>query len=352
MANILAIATAGLKSDQLSDTDHRIYPRTDFVELKRYVDMDVLDYSAYNNSLFGGALRSVETQLRSDVYLAIMGLLNKNPYQLIFLMSERVGIPFAAMNQIAPGRKQLVSRLTNWSSRQEKLISRLNLFPSMGPITVMSESQKQYLIGLGVPPSQIHVIHYAVDQHYFRPMPEIAQEANLILTLGEVRTRNYNVLFQAVDGLPVKVLVAATGYWYAREKDTNVKTSIPSNIEMIGRLPQTKLRELYARSGFIVLPIYDVEYAAGVTAMLEAMCMGRAVIVTRSRGIMDYIVDGETGIVVDQDDTQGLREAISYLASHPEEAKRLGENARQRIEDELNMDTYLQRTAQVLCDQL
>jgi glycosyltransferase involved in cell wall biosynthesis len=54
------------------------------------------------------------------------------------------------------------------------------------------------------------------------------------------------------------------------------------------------------------------------------MAMGRAVIVTRSEGILDYIIDGETGIVVDNGDVGALRDAVGYLNSHPEAAHRMG----------------------------
>ncbi len=38
-----------------------------------------------------------------------------------------------------------------------------------------------------------------------------------------------------------------------------------------------------------------------------------------------------------------MREAIAYLLANPQEAQRLGQNARQRVEEELNLDAYVQR---------
>ena len=76
--------------------------------------------------------------------------------------------------------------------------------------------------------------------------------------------------------------------------------------------------------------------------------MGRAVIASRSRGILDYVVDHETGILVEPGDVEALREAIEHLLAHPEEAQRLGRNARQRVEEELNLDTYVESLARIL----
>ncbi|MEO8613017.1 MAG: glycosyltransferase family 4 protein [Chloroflexota bacterium] len=214
----------------------------------------------------------------------------------------------------------------------------------------MPESKNYFVETLNTPPDQVFVNHLGVDNQFFAPLPHVKQDANLVLKLGEIRTRDYDILFRAVDGLPIKLLAAASGYWYARETNTSLPFKIPDNVEIAGYFSQFELRELYARCQFVVLPLFNVNYAAGVTATLEAMAMGRAVIVTRSEGILDYIIDGQTGVVVDNGDVGALHNAICHLISHPEEAHRLGQNARQRIEDELNMTTYLARTARLLQD--
>jgi glycosyltransferase involved in cell wall biosynthesis len=155
-------------------------------------------------------------------------------------------------------------------------------------------------------------------------------------------------LFQAVDGLAMELLVAESGSWYAREKNTDLETRVPENVTIAGRFSRCELKRLYAQSQFIVLPVHDVPFSAGATAILEAMCMGRAVVVTRSRGVLDYVVDGETCILVDPGDVAAMREAIQDLLAHPEEARRLGQNARQRVDEELNLDVYVRRLAGIL----
>ena len=43
-----------------------------------------------------------------------------------------------------------------------------------------------------------------------------------------------------------------------------------------------------------------------------------------------------------------MREAIQFLLANPKEAERLGTNARQRILEELNLETYVKNIADVL----
>jgi glycosyltransferase involved in cell wall biosynthesis len=113
-------------------------------------------------------------------------------------------------------------------------------------------------------------------------------------------------------------------------------------------MSSTRLRHLYAQSQFVVLPVYDTVFSAGSTAVMEAGCMGRAVVATRSRGITDYVIDGVTGILVEPGSPDALQEAICYLLAHPEKARQMGQNARQRVEEEQNLDIYVEAMANQL----
>lgn len=353
MSDILVLATASIKPGRKADTEHVEYPRVDYAELQQHLDIDVFDYSMYDHSPAGPLLRGIETQLRSDLYLTMLGLLAKRRYRLVFAMSERVGIPFAGLHPFLPGRVPFVSMFTCWSWRQQALITRLGLFANMNSILVHNRAMKDHFVNLGARSERIHVVPYSVDHRFFSPMPEVPQRPGFILSLGEVRSRDYPMLFQAVDGLPLQLLVAASGSWYAREKRRDIPTAaIPDNVIVSGGFSPVALRALYAQAQFVVLPVYDSVYSAGATAVLESMCMGRAVIATRSRGLQDFVIDGETGILVDPGDVYGMREAIGYLLAHPEKARQMGENSRQRVEQELNLDVYVARIANLLREQI
>jgi glycosyltransferase involved in cell wall biosynthesis len=168
------------------------------------------------------------------------------------------------------------------------------------------------------------------------------------VSLGEVSTRDYRTLMNAAEGLPAELLILASGHWYAREKDTDLIGPVPENIVISGGIPLYDLKHIYAQAQFVALPVVDAVHSAGSTAILESMCMERAVIVNRSPGICEYVIDGETGIMVEPGDERAWRDAIQYLLAHPEEARRMGRNARQRAEEELNMDIYIENIAQLL----
>jgi len=344
---ILAIATAGTKKD-----DPKLRPRIDYLEMQKQIDMNLLNYDVYEKTAFGGILRKLETKIRSDLFLTLLGMFSRQSHQFTFTMSERAGIPFAALQKILPGRVPHISVFTCWSWRQELAIKRLNLFSEIDLIIVKCNALKDHFVALGVPAERIQVIHYGVDQHFFAPTGNVSQEERLILSVGETRTRDYSTLFQAVNQLPVKLAVAASGSWYAREKRTKLTSQIPQNVQLLGKQSLTQLKSWYERCQFVVLPIHDAPFSAGATAVMEAMAMERAVIVTRSEGIADYIIDGETCLTVEPRNPEQMKEAISFLLNHPEEARRLGQNGRKFIEEKLNLDVYVSKLLAVVNCQL
>lgn len=63
-------------------------------------------------------------------------------------------------------------------------------------------------------------------------------------------------------------------------------------------------------------------------AMLEAMCLGIPCICSRVSGAIDLIKDGENGLLVEIGDIEGLAKKMAFLANNPQEAKTIGENAK------------------------
>jgi glycosyltransferase involved in cell wall biosynthesis len=204
---------------------------------------------------------------------------------------------------------------------------------------------------LGVPRHKLYLGLSPVDDRFWYPRPVPTE--NLICAVGSEQ-RDYPTLIRAVEGLELEVelavgtvvlssAAAATGEVAAQMRRISGQ-GLPGNVRL-SRLSPRELRDLYARSLFVVIPLKDVDYDAGVTAVVEAMAMGKAVIVSRTRGQVDVIRDGEQGIYVPPGDSVALRAAIEYLASHPAEAERMGRAGRRLVEERHTLDLYVARLA-------
>ena len=100
------------------------------------------------------------------------------------------------------------------------------------------------------------------------------------------------------------------------------------------------------------MPLEDVEFQAGVTAILEAMAMERAVLCSRISGQTDVIVEGESGRYVPPGDVAALRAAIMDLLANPDETVRLGQVGRRLVERELSLDRYVERLSALVREEL
>lgn len=93
-----------------------------------------------------------------------------------------------------------------------------------------------------------------------------------------------------------------------------------------------------------VLPSW--EEAFGVV-YVEAMAHGKPVIGCQGEGIEDFVEHGKTGLLVKPRDLDSLVEALDYLLSHPEEAKAMGERAREVVLENYTWEKNAEKTVQI-----
>ena len=73
-------------------------------------------------------------------------------------------------------------------------------------------------------------------------------------------------------------------------------------------------------------------YEGTPNALLEAMAAGLAVVVSdASAGALEFVTDGETGLVVPAEDDRALAAALRRLIGDGDLRRRLGDAARRRI---------------------
>ncbi len=117
--------------------------------------------------------------------------------------------------------------------------------------------------------------------------------------------------------------------------------SIPGDASItIGRKSLPELRDLYARSRFVVVPLLPSESDNGVTVIFEAMAMGKPVICTQTHGQVDVIQHGVTGVHVPAGDPAALREAMLWLWNEPQIAHAMGARARAYVEQHHTLEQF------------
>ena len=103
---------------------------------------------------------------------------------------------------------------------------------------------------------------------------------------------------------------------------------------------QFELRALYGRAAFVVVPLEETDFQAGITTILEAMAMAKAIVCSRTEGQTDTIVDEVNGLYVPPGDVPALRRAIERLLADPELAGRLGAAGREWVRTRADIGVY------------
>jgi glycosyltransferase involved in cell wall biosynthesis len=212
-------------------------------------------------------------------------------------------------------------------------------------VVTWSSVQRRALIEtLRFPSERVYLIRHYVDQVFYSPRPV---EEDMICAVG-AEMRDYPTLLQAIRGTDLRCHIATDHvripgrlrlFNDRRVPIGNVAARTDTRIT-VGRMPLTELRNLYARSRFVVVPLLPSDTDNGVTVILEAMAMGKPVICSRTRGQVDVIEEGVTGLYVPIGDPAALRTAMLSLWNEPLRARQMGLNARAYVEKHHTLEKF------------
>ena len=221
----------------------------------------------------------------------------------------------------------------------------LGLRRRIDTLVVYSSSQRRFAIEQsGYPDGRVVLTTFMVDTSFWRPdlISAAPRPRPMICAVGQ-ELRDYPTLIEAARDLDVDMVLAAASPW-SKRADTAAGVDIPSNVE-VRAFEQFDLRQLYADAAFVVVPLQETDFQAGITTILEAMSMGRAVVCTKTVGQDDTITDGATGLYVPPGDVPAMREAIEQLLADPELATGLGEAGRRWVVEHADVEVYARRLA-------
>ena len=326
-------------------------PRADYLELARGFDADLLDYVAARK--IAGRMSTVLEKLGGpNLILAFACWKVRKRYLAIVTDGEQVGLPLAALLKLTPGTRPRHLMIVHVISEKKKMVflDWLGVQSAIDRFITYSSWQQRFIEDRWkLDRDRVLWTPFMVDQEFFAPdrvTPNSSAHPQ-ICAVGLER-RDYETLLQAVEDLDIHVVIAAASPWSKRTEGVATRT-VPSNVT-VRKFTQYELRQLYADSRFMVMPLENVKFQAGVTAILECLAMGKGVICSRVPGQADVVLEGENGRYVSPGDPSALSASIRQLLSRPEEADRLGANGRKLVERQMNLDLYVERLTGFLED--
>lgn len=345
-AHVLLTVSGTIPSTIEDEIRRGLRPKTDYQELARALPADLIDVTKARQ-ITGWLGRVIERLGGVNMLLAWACYCLRQRYKVLFTDGEQVGIFLALLLKfLHSGPRPRHLMFTHILSVRKKMIffDYLKLQSHIDTFFVYASYQKQFIHNRWrLPDKQVVLTPFMVDTQFFSP--ELAaprpQPRPMICAVGR-EARDYDTLLAAVVDLPLDVMIVAGSLW-SRRADSTQGRQLPANVT-VGQYSYVELRQIYADAALVVLPLRPNNFQAGITSLLEAMAMGKAVICSRTTGMADLLVEGESGLYVPPEDAAALRAAILHLLDDPSRRAKLGQTGYRRVfQAGLSLKHYVER---------
>ena len=123
------------------------------------------------------------------------------------------------------------------------------------------------------------------------------------------------------------------------------KEKLEDYVTLYRNLKREKVKEIYRKTDLFVIPSTG---EPGAVSHLEAMAFSIPAIGGSDNGTADYIVDGETGYIFEDNNVEDLVEKISLIIGNPEEVKRMSRNAYKHVKENFRFEKYYKSVRKIL----
>ena len=233
------------------------------------------------------------------------------------------------------------------------------LFQFAAGVVAVSREMRQQLIELGAPAEKVHHIPYWVDCRQFTGA-EPANAPPQLLAVGrfvEKKAPYLTVLAfaRARQRIPeLRLTMIGEGPLLGTCRHLAQLYGVADAVEFTGARDHRFVQHRMAGARAFVqhsVRACDGDCEGTPVAILEAQASGLPVIATRHMGIRDVVLEGQTGLLVDEQDVQAMADAMVRVAREPAVAARWGQAGRRRVLTEFSETQTLGRLAQLIREQ-
>jgi len=205
-----------------------------------------------------------------------------------------------------------------------------------------SEFLRKKCIEFGVPSEKITTLNYT-----FRRIPSDSGQARMtthdeatdyklqanssVLYVGRLDdTKGVDVLLRAFVKLPdLKLDIVGDGPG-RKQLEQLTRNLHLTNVTFVGWKSKEEINEYYRHCAFIVVP--SIWYEVFGLVILEAAQWKKTAIASSIGGIPEVLEHGKHGMLVPAGNVDALTQRMEWLATHPLEQQRMGENAYRELE--------------------
>jgi colanic acid/amylovoran biosynthesis glycosyltransferase len=222
------------------------------------------------------------------------------------------------------------------------------LFEVADVVTFNCDYARRALERLGCPPEKLALLRVGIDldAFAFRPRQRVNGRPLRILSVGRlVEKKGYDIALRALATaraeLPdVRYDIVGDGPLAGRLQDVVHRLRLEQVVSLHGARPDREVRRLLDEADLFVLAsttARDGDQEGTPVSLMEAQASGIPVVSTRHSGIPEVVVDGRSGLVVEEGDPEALAAGIIRLARAPETWPELGAAGRAHIQSHFDI---------------
>lgn len=327
---------------------HHLWGITD---LDKYnIDVEILPHSKY------AVLKKISSKIKIlgdlDQELRII-LKTTDKYNIIYSGCQYNTLLLSILRYIGIYKKPIVAIIHHPPKHilNNKLIFHL-LYRGHDKLICLSRKVKKQLEDeFDIPVENLYWLEWGVDLPFYeiKENKTVEAESAFILSAGKTY-RDHDTLLKAFINQSFHLRL------YCTEESAPNISELSSNImvqyehQTKKTISNTELLTEYSKAYAVAIPLNAPNNLAGLTSLLDAMAMEKAVIMTRNKYIDIDIEKEGIGIWVEPGDVKGWQEAISYLFEHPSETKEMGKRGRYLCETKYNIERFSEGLAKILKD--
>ena len=225
-------------------------------------------------------------------------------------------------------------------------------------IAVSNKMREDILAYFAADPSRVVVIHNGIDPDRFRRteardhLDRLRVREPYVLFVGRITDqKGIFHLIEAAKRLPagVQVVLCASAP-DTPEIEQRLRRAVTgmSNVLWINEMVKHDVVvQLYSHAAVFCCP--SVYEPFGIIN-LEAMACQTAVVASAVGGILEVVVEGETGLLVPPSNPEALAGALTRLLNDPDARRRMGQAGRRRVEAQFSWASVAERTERVYAD--
>lgn len=288
---------------------------------------------------FATVLASLRRANRADVVLSTVDTVG-----IPLMLLARAGRLQAPLVYVAIGLPERLAQLR--SERMERLYA--SALGSCASVIAYSEYEadelRRWLDRHGFA-TRVEFVPFGVDAESFEPVRGPA--AFDVVSIGGDPHRDFALLLGIAERMPAMSFRIVTSAEHARHL-----SGTPDNVVIETDIPFEAMRRRLGEARVVALPVRENSYSGATTVLLQAMALGKPVVVTRTQAIATGygLVDGENCRLVAPGDEAGLERALVGVLRDEFHARALGSSARTTVERGLTWERYVDRIEELLRD--